>query len=725
MLELGLAGDSELTGHPVAIDRYRILRLIGEGGMGSVYEAEQDFPRRIVALKIVKPGLATPELLRRFELESQALGRLQHPGIAQIYEAGTADTGRGPQPYFAMEFIRGKKLTDYAEEHHLNTRERMEMMSKIAEAVHHAHQRGLIHRDLKPANILVDETGQPKIVDFGVARTTDSSVHATDQTDMGQLLGTLAYMSPEQVLADPLELDTRSDVYSLGVICYELLAGRLPYTISRKLHENIQAIREGEPVKLGTVDRKYRGDIETIVGKALEKDKTRRYASAAGLAVDIRRYLRDEPIAARPPSASYQLRKFARRNKALVAGVAATFVALVVGVVAFAWMASLDRMHAENANIERGKSKAVLDFTGVCLFGKANPSTQGDSGQPFRTSNPDIPLKDALDLCVKEIPFQFDGQPLLEAAVREFAADAYTGIGRDSEGRDQLESAVALHRRMEGDTDPETLQATGKLADAYSKMKMYPKSEEAAKRVILDARRSTGDVDSYVRRAVTTLVAIYGSTFANPDQSRGFSQIERFLKDDVIDYQRKKSGEADSTVQFAIESLLFLYTEAKPTPKYSEAAEFMKGIVNNWRHVLGEGHPATLLAEKQLLGLYLIPQPQPRYAEFEAYLKLLLEAQREALGDENPATQNTLNYLVSVYLNQPQPRSAEVELLLKRVIEDARRECRQREPCCSDRFDRTGQSVFQTRAISESADLLIPFVSNPELERALADSLYF
>jgi eukaryotic-like serine/threonine-protein kinase len=319
-------------GRPEVIGRYRILRLIGEGGMGAVYEAEQDHPRRVVALKIIKQGMASTDLLRRFEQESQALGRLQHPGIAQIYEAGTLNTGFGPQPYFAMEFIRGSSPREHAQAHQLNTRDRMKIMSKICDAVHHAHQRGLIHRDLKPANILVDETGQPKILDFGVARVTDSDSKATRQTDMGQLVGTLAYMSPEQVLADPSDIDTRSDVYALGVILYELLTGRLPYTISRKIHETIQTIREEDPARLSAVSRTYRGDIETIVAKALEKDRTRRYASAAEMAADIQRYLNDEPIVARPPSASYQLRKFARRHRALVAGVAVVFVVLVAAV---------------------------------------------------------------------------------------------------------------------------------------------------------------------------------------------------------------------------------------------------------------------------------------------------------------------------------------------------------------------------------------------------------
>jgi eukaryotic-like serine/threonine-protein kinase len=281
---------------PSAIGRYRILRLVGEGGMGVVYEAEQEQPRRTVALKVIKSGLGDPKLVRRFEQESLALGRLQHPGIAQIYEAGTAETGFGPQPYFAMEFIRGESLLQYASAQQLGIRQKLELMSKICEAVHHAHQRGIIHRDLKPGNILVDETGQPKILDFGVARAMDSDAQVTRQTDPGQLVGTLAYMSPEQVLADPLELDTRSDVYALGVVLYELLAGRLPYTVSPRLHEAVQTIREEEPRPLSTFNSAYRGDIETIAGKALEMDKTRRYSSAAELAADIRRYLQDEPI---------------------------------------------------------------------------------------------------------------------------------------------------------------------------------------------------------------------------------------------------------------------------------------------------------------------------------------------------------------------------------------------------------------------------------------------
>jgi len=342
---------------PAVIGHYTILRLIGEGGMGSVYEAEQEHPRRTVALKIIKAGMTDRESLRRFEQEAQALGRLQHPGIAQIYEAGTADTGFGPQPYFAMEFIRGRTLGDYVRQRNLNVRAKLELVAKVADAVHHAHQRGLIHRDLKPTNILVDESGQPKVVDFGVARVSDRANPSTFQTDVGRLVGTLAYMSPEQVLGDPLEVDTRTDVYALGVILYELLAGRQPYNTGTKLHDAIQVIREEEPARLSVVDRTYRGDIETIAFKALEKDKARRYASAAELASDIRRYLKDEPIVARPPSASYQLQKFARRNKAIVLGIAAVFAVLIVGVVASTWEATRARRAEQAAVVERDRAR--------------------------------------------------------------------------------------------------------------------------------------------------------------------------------------------------------------------------------------------------------------------------------------------------------------------------------------------------------------------------------
>jgi WD40 repeat protein len=331
--------------------------------MGAVYEAEQDNPRRAVALKVIRPGLLAPPLLKRFSHEAQILGRLHHPGIAQIYEAGVAEDG---QPFFALELIRGLPLDEYARRRSLPLPARLDLLARVCDAVQHAHEQGVIHRDLKPANILVDETGQPKVLDFGVARATGIDLlSSTDHTRTGQLLGTLGYMSPEQVAANPAGLDQRSDVYTLGVILFELLVERLPYPLKDlPLPEVARVIREQEPSRLGSLDPRLRGDVETIVARALAKEPARRYPSAAELAADIRRHLRHEPIRARPPSALYQLGKFARRHKALVGGVAGVVVALAVGLIGtllFAVREAEQRGQAEhNARLANDEKQAAL-----------------------------------------------------------------------------------------------------------------------------------------------------------------------------------------------------------------------------------------------------------------------------------------------------------------------------------------------------------------------------
>jgi len=334
---------------PVTVNGYRILHRIGAGGMGAVYEAEQDNPRRRVAFKMIRAGLVTHETLQRFRREAELLGRLQHPGIAQIYEAGTADLGDGEQPYFAMELVEGRPLTSYANEQGLDTTARLQLFASVCDAVHHAHLKGVVHRDLKPDNILIAEhstsstgtamaigasPGQPKVLDFGVARATDpASQLITMQTHTGQLVGTLPYMSPEQVMGESDSIGVRSDVYSLGVLLFELLGRRLPYDLQgQPLPEAARIIREENPDRLASIDTVFLGDLETIVAKALEKEPERRYGSAAELAADILRHLHHEPITARKASSLYQLRKFARRNKALVIGTSVAFLALILGL---------------------------------------------------------------------------------------------------------------------------------------------------------------------------------------------------------------------------------------------------------------------------------------------------------------------------------------------------------------------------------------------------------
>jgi len=313
-----------LTGH------YRVIRVIGEGGMGTVYEAEQSRPRRTVALKAIRPGLVSRQMLKRLEREAEMLGRLHHPGIAQVYEAGAADPTREDQAFFSMEYVRGLPLTTHCDQFKLDLRQRAELIAKVCDAVQHAHERRVIHRDLKPGNILVEETGQPKILDFGVARALDREVGgATLHTVAGQLVGTLPYMSPEQVGPDPDSVDARSDVYAVGVLLYQLAAGVLPHDLSNmSITEAARVIRDDAPRRPSSINPKVKGDLETIIVRALEKDASRRYPSAAAVAEDLRRWLQGLPIAAKEDSALYVLGKQVKRHRTAVSVIVAAFVGL-------------------------------------------------------------------------------------------------------------------------------------------------------------------------------------------------------------------------------------------------------------------------------------------------------------------------------------------------------------------------------------------------------------
>ncbi len=327
------AADEALPPVPERLGRFRIVRRVALGGMGAVYEATQENPSRRVALKLLRQDLVAPGLLRRFRREAEILGRLAHPCIAQVHEAGTVEGEHGEQPFFSMEYVEGRPLCADANARALDVRARLKLFARICDAVEHAHQQGVIHRDLKPDNILVTPDGEPKVLDFGVARATDADVQgATLLTEAGQVMGTLPYMSPEQVAGDPARVGVRSDVYALGVVLFELLSGRRPHQLPRgSLPQAARIIQEEEATRLGSLDTRLGGDVETLVGKALEKDERRRYASAAELASDIRRYLSHQPIEAHPPSSLYKLRMFTRRNRGLVGGVVAAFVALLTG----------------------------------------------------------------------------------------------------------------------------------------------------------------------------------------------------------------------------------------------------------------------------------------------------------------------------------------------------------------------------------------------------------
>ncbi len=344
-LETGIAAITKVSEPPQPplpemIGHYRIIRRLGVGGMGIVYEGEQQTPKRLVAVKVVRGGqYIDANRVKLFQREVQTLARLRHASIGAIYEAGRTEDG---QHFFAMELVLGMRLNEYVRQANVPRVNRLKLFCRICEAINYAHQRGVIHRDLKPSNILVDVEGNPKILDFGLARITDpEAALATTGTEIGKFMGTLPYMSPEEARGNPDEIDVRTDVYSLGVVLYELLVDRLPYTVSRSaIPEAIRIICEDRPKRPSFYDKTLRGDLDTITFKALEKERGRRYQSALAMAEDIERSLADQPILARPPSIAYSMGKLFRRHR-LVAVVAAAVILVVVG--ARSWLEMVQR----------------------------------------------------------------------------------------------------------------------------------------------------------------------------------------------------------------------------------------------------------------------------------------------------------------------------------------------------------------------------------------------
>ncbi len=632
-VEIGEGGGQRLG-------KYTILRVLGEGGMGMVYIAEQERPRRTVALKVIRPGLLTPRMLRRFELESQVLGRLQHPGIAQVYDAGTADSGAGPQPYFAMELVEGLPLNDYIAQNHLGVRARLELFIKVCEAVQHAHQKGVIHRDLKPSNILVTSEGQPKVLDFGVARATDADVQsATLQTDAGQLVGTLPYMSPEQVAGNSTELDTRSDVYTLGVILYQVLSGKLPYKVSDKtLPEAVRMIGLDEPTPLSVADRSLKGDLQTIAAKALEKDRTRRYQSASELAADVQRYLKDEPISARPPSTWYQARKFAARNRALVGGVAAAFVLLVLGILGTAWQAAeatRGRTIAQAAQARAVEESAIAHEINDFL------STMLNALNPDEAQGKEPTVREIVDKAAEGVGERFKDRPAVELSVRETLGHTYQGLGKFAEAEEQYSAMVALCMNLYGAENRQTLNARRNLVGIWSELGEFDKAEPAAKKIVEDFERLHGRDDPDAAMAGMELGRIY--------QETGRMEQAQPLLRRAWEIGRAARGEHDRN---AITALHNWGTSLKDFGKFSEGIPLLRLALRLRMESLGPLHPDTM-ATKNSLAAALQRSPEPGDSdEAERLLREVLADRTRVLGPEHSSTLTSLANLAVVLVEQ-------------------------------------------------------------------------
>lgn len=636
--EIPISSSAGFSGAP-RIGRYLISRVLGEGGMGVVYLAEQERPKRTVALKVIRPGLLTPRLLRRFDHESETLAKLQHPGIASIFEAATHETGAGPQPYFAMELVEGKPLTLYAVENHLSLKEKLELFRKVCDAVQHAHQKGIIHRDLKPSNILVTGAGQPKILDFGIARASDESPGATLRTEAGTLVGTLPYMSPEQV-HDPSGVDVRSDVYTLGVILFELLAGKLPHALeTHTLPEAVRIIAEAEAPSLRAIDRSVPSDVATITAKAMEKDRTRRYQSASDLSADLGRYVNNEPILARPPSRTYRVRKFVRRNRALVAGVSLAFLALVGGVIGTTWQAAeatRGRNLAEQRGVELEAQKRIAEQEAATAKA-TNEFLTGmlASASPESEESGKLTVAEMIDLAANRLT-ERRTPPRVEIPVRTTLATTYRALGRNQEGLKQAEISHDLALKEFGADSAVELEARRGLAVALSETGRVEEAEKLCRQAIAIYEKEP---------------AKYELELAHAQAELGKYLTERgMLKESVQYFQsgisglKKRLGPNDRNLQSAVHNYGYALVAAGD---FEEGEKAIREALAMCEKQFGPDHVAVAYELNTLANTL---QRMGRTEEALAIHERTLAIRRKRLPTDHPSVLTSMANVASAYI---------------------------------------------------------------------------
>jgi non-specific serine/threonine protein kinase/serine/threonine-protein kinase len=660
--------------HPRQIGPYVVEALIGQGGMGSVYKAQQHHPiRRPVAIKVIKLGMDTREVIARFDSERQALALMDHPNVARVIDAGATETGR---PYFVMEHVDGEPITSFCDNQNYTVRQRLQLFKQACEGVQHAHQKAIIHRDLKPSNILVTlkdgpgAPGQVKVIDFGVAKAISQRLtQHTLTTETGQLLGTPEYMAPEQADGGAA-VDTRSDVYSLGVILYELLTGALPFdpTTLRSggYHEIQRIIREVDPPRpctrlwglgasgheiaqrrqtpLSLLHQQLRRELEWIPLKAMRKEPSQRYSSPRELAEDIDNYLSSRPLRAGPVSRTYRLRKFFRRNKAGVGAAAIMVLLLVGGIVATSWQAI-------RASRERDNAQATLDFLTTDVLSGATPD-----------NIPDARVRDQIISAMiapaaRRVSENFKDRPLIEASVRAAIQTVLREIGRSDLALGHAESALAIRRRLLGEDHPDTITSLHNYATVIQSLGRNAQVEPLQRDALDRFRRVLGEDD------LKTLEALNNYAYTLNEIGR-HAEAEQLFKEALERYRRVRGRDhLDS-----ITALNNYASMLRPFGRAAEAESLYEEALEDCVRVLGNDHPVTIHAMTNYAGV-LVSLNRP--AEAAPLYKEVRERSRRVLGEDHPDTLKfQSNYAMSL---RWQGRLEDAEAEFRQAIEASRR----------------------------------------------------